>query len=178
MNKTFKVFGLLVLVIALFTLTGCGKDKKDEEKSTTISYNGDKLKADFKTNEKLKAKISKEANDLRTSREEAIIITDNFKIGIEENDDLAFSNYSGDFKKYKENYKDAEGYKEVKYNGFDGFVRYYGSYVRYEVYLKVSDKYILKLNVYSKEDTDEATKKQFDSKEVQDILKNISIKVK
>ena len=175
MKKSVKILSLVgLLLMAVVIVTGC--EKKEEKQ--VLNYDGEKLKASFEIAQDLKARLSTEGEDTRTSRETAIILADDFKIGIEENDDLAFSNYSGDFDKYKKAHEDGDNYKETKYNNMDAFVQYYGGYVRYEVYLKVSDKYILKLNVYSTKDTEEETKKQFDSEVVQNILKSVKVEVK
>ena len=186
MKRISKIFSLvLLLVISLSVITGCDKKKNEAETKSekkgaveTISYDGNKLKATFEVSKSANAKISTESDDFRTSREKAIIIADDFKIGIEENDDLSYSNYSGDFDKYKKAHKENTDYKATKLSGLDAFTQYYGSYVRYEAYLKVSDKYILKLNIYSTKDTEEETKKQFDSQVVKDILDSVKVEVK
>ena len=184
MKKISKISSLLLIIVTLSIVVGCEK-KKDSSieamKSETvekISYDGNKLKASFEISKSINAIISTEADDLRTTREKAIIITDKFKIGIEENDDLSFNKYSGDFGKYKKEHKKNPDYKKVKLSGLDAFTQYYGAYVRYEAYLKVDDKYILKLNIYSTKDTEEDVKKQFESQVVQDILNSIVVEVK
>ena len=182
MKRISKIFSLIMLLVSLSIVCGCEKNnndtKIDKNKQQTILYDGNKLKAEFKIDKKIDARISTENDDLRTTREKAIIITEDFKIGIEENDDLSFNKYSGDFGKYKKEHKKNTDYKKAKLSDLDAFTQYYGAYIRYEAYLKVDDNYILKLNIYSTKDTEEDVKKQFESQVVQDILNNISVEAK
>lgn len=168
--KKIKTFSLLLVVLCLIPiLTGCKK------KSSEITYDGEKIKINFVTKKGSNYKISTDNKDLRTSRENAIILADNFKIGIEENDDLTFPQYFGDFEKLKADNTDEEEYKEVTYSDIKGFEKYYGSYVRFEVYLPIDKKTILKLNIYSIDDTEESTKKVFKSDEIKELLNNMTI---
>ena len=50
--------------------------------------------------------------------------------------------------------------------------------MRYEVYLPIkdNDEQCLQLNIYSTKNRDEATREQYKSKEVQDILNHIKVK--
>lgn len=180
MNRFLKLF---MVLLSLLIISGCTKKDSNDQISNKkqvqeISYDGNKLKATFAISSDMDARISTESDDFRTSREKAIIICENFKIGIEENDDLSFNKYSGDFKKFKKEHKNNKDYKALKISEHDAFVEYYASYMRYEVYIKVSDEYILKLNIYSTKDTYEDAKKQFESQVVTDLLNSIKVEVK
>ena len=175
MKKALKtISGIIVLVLLITLTTGCGIKRKE------LSFDDGKVLITLNVKDGTDYRISEESEDLRTSREDAILLGDTFKIGIEIKDDLSFSKYSGSFEKYKEEFTDKEEYEEVTYSGINGFVRYYGSYVRYEIYLPVeaSDKYIVQLDIYSVEDKKDAAKEQLESEKVKDILNNITITLK
>ena len=174
MKKAIKIIGVLlviILVVLFITRFVARKKLKFEDETVSVIFSV-KKNNDYT--------ISQERSDLRTSREDAIILGDTFKIGIEIKDDLSLKKYSGDFEKYKEIYKEKEEFKEVTYSGIKGFQRYYEPYIRYEVFLPIegSNKYFVKLDIYSKENTKETAKEQLESSKVKDILNNITIKSK
>lgn len=164
MKKNIKKF--CVLIIMIFLLAGCkpGKKMKYEGKNIDVIFNV-KYSTDYK--------LSEDKKNFRTAREVAVLISDDFKIGIEINND-----YDGDFKKYKENYKDKDDYKEVKINKKKGFRIYSKPYARYEIYLPVNKKYIVRFNVYAFTNSKESTTKVLNSKEVKEIFKYVDIKIK
>ena len=164
MKKALKVFIILILPVLL--LTGCVGDK--------LVYEDARVKVTFEVMGDYKLVMKKEY--FRTSREEAMILDSKFKIGIEFNNDLADKNIK--FDKFMNDYKKEKDFKKVKYSDMNGFSIYTPDYLRYEVYLQVNDKLILRLNIYSPNDNKKATTKVLESEEVQDILKHITVKVK
>ena len=169
MNKNIKRLCLLFVMIML--LVGCKPGKK-------LKYEGKNLDIIFNVKHTNEFKISEDKKDFRTAREEAIIVSDNYKIGIEISDDLGKDEYKGDFNKFKEQYKDKEDYTEVKYNKKKGFRIYSKPYARYEIYLPVDKKYIVRFNVYAFTNSKESTTKILESEEVKQIFKYLEIKVK
>ena len=164
--KTFKNISkvLLVVVLALF-LTGCRKYKQ--------TINSEHYKIDIKTYNEYK--FIYDSNYFRNVREEALIDGEGFKIGIE--NPIKIKNEK-EFNKFKKDYKDKEDYKEVKYSGYKGFMVYTDSYVRYEIYLNINNKYILRLNIYGHSSKKDNIKEALESKEVKDILKHMKVTVK
>ena len=156
---------LIILIVPLLLLVGC--NIRDQ-----VVYNGNKIKLTF--NVKGDYKLEKSKKYLRNAREKAIFIGSTFKIGIEVND--LEDNKS--FDDYKKEYKKEEDFKEVTYSGMNGFQFYTPSYLRYEIYLPVNDKIVLRLNVYSANDNKKSTTKELESSEVQDILDNMDVEAK
>lgn len=169
MNKNIK--RLCILIVMLLLVAGCKPGKK-------VKYEGKKLDIIFNVKHTNEFKLSQDKKDSRTAREEAILVSDNFKIGIEISEELSNDEYKGNFKKFKEKYKDKEDYKEVKYNKKKGFMIYSKPYARYEIYLPVDKKYIVRFNVYAFTNSKESTTKVLKSKEVKEIFKYLEIKVK
>lgn len=172
--KKFKLFlgiGILCILVsgALF-LGGCGK------KMVTSTYTDEKNEASISLSypEDDKFNYSTDSNDFRTSAEEAVLISDTYKIAW----DVVSIGYNGDFEKVKDKAMDREESKEVSYNGIKGVSYYYSPYVRYTVALPINDKCYVEFHVYStsekhdKEHADEV----FNSEEVQNILKTVNIK--
>lgn len=157
-----KIF--IILFIVLF-FTGCKPGKK-------LKYKGDYLDLVFNVKYAYDYKLSKDKKDFRTAREEAILISDDFKIGIET------SKYNGDFKKIKKKYEKEDDFKKVKYCKIKGFRIYNRKYARYEIYLPIENKYILRFNIYAYTNNKESTTKILKSKEVKLIFKYLEIKVK
>lgn len=186
MKKILKTLSLVLLLLGVLTITACGDKKTEEqpvekeEKRKEITFEGKYATVTFKVKQDTDYKLSVDPNDLRTTRENAILLGDTFKIGLEISDAISFSRYNGSFEAYKESFVDREEYKEVTYNGLNGFMQYYGSYVRYEIYLPIegSEKYVQKLNIYAVADTKEAAKEVLESDSVQDILNNMEITLK
>lgn len=168
-NKHLKTFILMFITVIL--LTGCKPGKQQ-------IYKGKKLDVIFNVKYATDYKLSEDEKDFRTSREKAVLISDNFKIGIEINEELSNEEFNGDFKKFKEKYKDKEDYTEVKYAGIKGFRIYEQAYARYEIYLPVNNKYIVRFNVYAFTNNKKSTTKILKSKEVKQILKYVEIKTK
>ena len=169
MKKNIKRIFLIMLIIPF--LTACKPVKQ-------MTYEGKYLDLIFNVKYSSDYRISQDKKDFRTAREEAIIISDNFKIGIEINKDLLKEEYNGDFEKYKENFKNSEDYKEVKYSKMKGIRIYNKSYARYEIYFPIEEKYILRFNVYAFTNNKKSTTKVLKSKDVKQILKYLDIKVK
>lgn len=169
--KLFLVIGVTgILISAVLFLGGCGK------KLITSTYTDEKNQASISLSypEDDKFSYSTDSKDFRTSAEEAILISDTYKIAW----DVVSLGYSGDFEKVKDKAMDREESKEVTYNGLKGVSYYYSPYVRYTVALPVNDKCYIEFHIYStnekhdKEHADEV----FNKDEVQNILKTVSIK--
>lgn len=167
-----KLFYLVFLIICTIIITGC------EPKREILKHSGKYLSINFKVKKGHSYKISTDRVDFVTSREKAILIGKKFKIGIEEDDNLSLPAYGGDFAKYMKHYSKENEFKKVVFSNIHGFQKYYDYYVRYEVFLPVNDKYVLKLNIYPDDNTPKMAKKAFNSEEVQDILNHISVKEK
>ena len=166
MSVIKKLF--IFLFIVLF-VTGCKPSHK-------LKYNGDYFDLVFNVKYAYNYQLSKNKKDFRTAREKAILISDNFKIGIEANNELS-SKYKGDFDKFKKNYKNNDNYKDVRYCNIRGFRIYSRKYARYEIYLPIDDKYILRFNVYAYTNNKKSTTDVLNSKEVKLIFKYLEIKV-
>lgn len=165
MKRHFNLIAVFVMAIAILLLAGCGRTElKFEGEEGTIVFSV--KNADYK--------ISTDKKDLRTSREQGALVGDNFKIGIEFDDDFNYF-FESDFNKIKEARKDKEEYKEVTYGKIKGIQYFYGGYNSYEIILPCGDSkdYFLVLSVYGAKDTEEAAKAAIESKEVQDVLNNI-----
>lgn len=164
--KTFKTISKLLLIIMFaIALTGCRKYKQ--------TIDSENYKIDIKVSKKFDFKYK--SNYFRTAREEAIISGDKFKIGIE--NPIKIKNKK-EFDKFKKEYTKKEDFEEVKYSGYKGFIFFTPSYVRYELYLNIDNKNILRLNIYSRGSKKENIKAALESKDVQDILKHMKVKVK
>lgn len=170
MKKVVKLFAiLLVTVIAIPVITGCEPKRKD------VKFNGEEGTITFSVKENENYKISTKDKDLRTSREQGVLIADNFKIGIEFDDNFEYF-FNSDFNKLKEARKDYDEYKEVTYSGIKGIQYFYGSYNCYNILLPVKgDKeHFLVLSVYGKKDTEKAAKEAIKLDEVKDVLDHIT----
>lgn len=186
MKKFLKILSFVLLLVSVLTITACGNKKVEEqtapkeEKRKELTFAGKDATITFKVKQDTDYKLSVTQTDLKTTREIAILLGDTFKIGIEVSNAISYSKYEGSFEAYKESFKDKEEFKEVTYNGLNGFIQYYSGYTRYEVYLPIpnSKQYLLKLNIYSNEDTKEKAKEELDSEKVQDILNNIEVTLK
>ena len=161
-NRVSKV--LLVLVLAVF-LTGCRRVKQ--------SISTDDLTISFKSNEKYDIKYDNQF--FRTVREEAIIIAPDFKIAFEHPTEIKNEK---EFEKLKKEYKKEEDFKEVKYGRYEGFLFYTPSYIRYEIYLNIDNKHVVRLNIYSPNDQKEFQVKALNDKNANQILNHMRIKVK
>ena len=149
MNKIKKITitAVLTLVVTLL-ITGCAPKRED------LKFNGKEGSLAFSVEKKAGYKLSTKADDLRTSKEQAMLIGDDFKIGIEFSDDLDYF-FKGDFKALKEARKTNPDFKEVTYSNIKGIQYFYSGYMRYEVILPIegNDKYFLELTVYGKDET-------------------------
>lgn len=164
MKKALKIFIILILPVLL--LTGCVGDK--------LVYEDTNVKVTFEVMGDYKLVTKKEY--FRTSREKAMVLDNKFKIGIEFNNDLVDKNIK--FDKFMKNYNKEQDFKKVEYSDMKGFLFYTPDYLRYEIYLQVNDKLILRLNVYSPNDNKKATTKVLESEEVEEILEHITVEVK
>ena len=176
MKKFLKLFSVLVIVLLAVTLlTGCGKKEKKED----LTFDGEEGKITFQVKEGSGYKISTNKDDLRSTREQGVLIGNGFKIGIEFSDDYNYF-FESNLDKLKEARKDYDDYKEVKYGGVDGVQYFYGGYNRYEVMLPVAnnEKYYLDLTIYGSEDTEESAKAAIANQEVLDILNSIKFEAK
>lgn len=176
MKRVLKLFSILVIaILAVTLLTGCGKKEKKEE----LTFDGEEGKITFQVKEDANYKISTEQEDLRTSREQGVLIGDNFKIGIEFCDDYKYF-FDSNLDKLKENRSDRDEYKEVKYGGVDGVQYFYGSYNCYEVMLPVAndENYYLNLSIYGSEDKEESAKAAIANEELLEILNSIKFEAK
>ena len=169
--KLFIGIGIIsILAAGVLFLGGCG------QKLTTSTYTDEKNEVSVSLSypENDKFIYSTDPKDFRTSAEEAILISDTYKIAW----DIVSIGYSGDFEKVKEKAMDREESKEVSYNGIKGVSYYYSPYVRYTVALPINEKCYIEFHIYSanekhdKEHADEV----FNKEEVQNILKTVNIK--
>ena len=170
MKNIKRFFSLsLLLVLTITLVTGC------EPKREGLKFDGDEGKITFQVKQNAKYKISADSKDFRTSREQAVLLGNDFKIGIEFDDDFGYF-FKGDFNKVKEARKDSTDYKEVTYSDIKGIQYFYGSYMRYNIILPVKDseKYYLVLTVYGKEDNEKSAKEAINNEEVIDILNHIT----
>lgn len=172
MNKKIKLFSLILLIsICIPLLSGCGIREKltYKGKEGTITFNVLKDKYKLSTNE----------DDFRTSKEQAILIADDFKIGIEFNSDFEYF-YNSDFNEVKKLGKEYKEYNEVTYSEVKGIQYFYSGYMRYDVLLpiKESKKHFLVLTVYGKKDDAKSAKKAIKSDEVRDVLEHMEFSAK
>ena len=166
---------LLILILTVTALTACGKKEKKE----ILTFDGEEGKISFSVKEGSGYKISTNKDDLRSSREQGVLIGNGFKIGIEFCDDYKYF-FNSSLDKLKEARKDYTDYKEINYGGVDGVQYFYGGYNRYEVILPVAnnEKYYLDLTIYGSEDKEEAAKAAIANQEVLDILNSIVFEAK
>lgn len=169
MRNLKKLSYLSILVVAILILTGCGQKREE------IKFDGEEGSIAFSLKAEKKYKISTKQEDLRTSREQAILIGDDFKIGIEFDDDYGYF-FKGDWEKLKEARKNNDDYQEVKYSDIKGIQYFYGGYMRYNVILpiKENDKYYLVLTIYGAKDDEESAKTAIKNEEVLDVLNHIT----
>lgn len=168
-----KTLYLIILLVATISLTGCFLKRK------TITVTNDNIKVNFKVDANKDYKLSTELKDFRSSREDAVIKSKNFLIGIDISDEISYTEFKGDFNKLKKAYQKEEDFKEVTYSGMKGFQRYNISYIRYEVYLPIKNDNtkILIVNIYSNANMDEVTKEIYQTQEIKDILNHISVSI-
>ena len=168
--KKISLLLVAILLVGMVTLTGC------EPKREELKFNGEEGKITFNVKADKKYKISTNKDDFRTSREQAALIGDDFKIGIEFNDDFDYF-FKSDFNKLKEKRKkDNKDFKEITYSDIDGIQYFYGGYMYYEVVLPVKNnkKYLLILTVRGNEDNEKSAKAAIKNEEVLDILNHIT----
>ena len=165
MKKMNKLYKLTLVLLGAFLLTGCRHVKQ--------YVNTDDMVVRFKAYEKYD--IEYDNLYFRNIREVAMIIGPDFKIGIEQPTSIKNAK---EFDKFKKQYKSEEEFKEVKYSGYEGFMFYTAPYMRYEIYLNINNKHILRLNIYSANDQKEFQTKALNSKEVQYILKHMKVRFK
>lgn len=168
MKRFAKLFALVIALTSVMLLAGCGT------KRTDLKFDGEEGSITFSVKDS-SYKISTDKKDLRTSREQGSLVGDNFKIGIEFNDDFGYF-FKGDFEELKKARMDRDDYKEVTYSGIKGIQYFYGGYNCYNIILPVkgSKDYFVELSVYGKKDTEASAKEAIKSDEVQDVLNNIS----
>lgn len=168
MKNWKKLISMSLLVVALIFITGC-------EKREEIKFNGEEGNITFSLKTDKKYRISTDKNDFRTSREEAMLLGNGFKIGIEFDHDYGYF-YKSDWKELIKKRKDNEDFKEVTYSDIKGIQYFYSGYMRYNVILQIKDsqKYCLVLTVYGEKATEEAAKNAINNKEVIDILNHIT----
>lgn len=169
MKKYFNLLAVLLMFTTILLLTGCGEKRED------LQFKGEEGSITFNVIKDKGYKISTDKKDLRTSREQGALVGDNFKIGIEFNDDFNYF-FDSDWNKLKKARKDNTEYKEVEYSGMKAIQYFYGGYNCYEVLLPCGDskEYFLNLSVYGSKDTEKAAKEAIESKEVQDVLNHIT----
>lgn len=175
MKNIKKYIVYLIIVLITLSSTGCIQNKK------TITYKKNKIEIKLKINDNIKYTLSEDIKDFRSSREDAMIITDKYHIGIDISNELSYSEYNGDFEKLKNSHKeDAEEFKEVTYHRMKAFQEYNLTYMRYEIYfpIKADKENIVIFNIYVPENKDNIVKERFQSKEIQNILNSITIKEK
>lgn len=165
MRKTNRLYKLTIVLLMAVFLTGCRRIKQ--------TVNTDDMVVRFKSYEKYD--IQYDNLYFRNIREVAMIIGPDFKIGFEQ--PTAIKN-AKEFDKFKKQYKKEEDYKEVKYSGYKGFMIYTAAYMRYEIYLNINNKHILRLNIYSANDQKKYQTEALNSKEVQYILKHMKVRFK
>lgn len=172
-GKIFLSTIVLTLVLSLL-VTGCG-NKREE-----LRFDGGEGSFTILAKRNAGYKISSDADDLRTSKEQAVIIGKDFSIGIEFNDDLDYF-FNGDFNELKKTRIEENNAQEVTYSNIKGIQYFYDGYMRYTVILPINGnkKYTLNFNIYGKEETEESAKEAIKNEDVLDILNNLQdIKVK
>ena len=172
-NKVYIII-FAILAVSVVALTGCGKEKLE-----TVSFKDDentKATINLSFAEGSNYTLSTNEEDFRTSRDNAILKGDTFNITIQFDKFWSGENINN----LKEERKDNEEYKEVTYNGINGFSYYYAGYDTYKVVLPVSDTVYASLCVYSKDimsSNQEEVKAAFDSEVVQNILNTVTFSV-
>ncbi len=172
MKNIIKVLILTIIIVPILSV--CSLGRKD------ITFNGDEGKIVFSVKKDGKYKLSTNKNDFRTTREQAVILGDGYKIGIEFDDDFDYF-YKGDFNAVKKAKKKYDEYKEVKYSNLKGIQYFYIGYMRYEIIIPIKDnkKTYLVLTVNGKKNDEKSAKEAIENQDVQDILNHIKeVKVK
>lgn len=167
-KKVLKLLSICVVSLCVvFCLDGCAKKLK------TVSYTDKKtnIKTSISFDEEANYTLSEDSNDLRTTRENAILLGDDFKISMEYN-----SLSSGQTMDYvKDVYKKYEDYKEITFNEIKGYSMYNASYVRYDVALPASNKVYVVFHVYSNDSKSKKddVKKLYESEKIKEILNTV-----
>lgn len=171
MKKIISILAMVtILVVSACALTGCGKKKKLQ--TVTFKDKDTKVSVNLSFEEGANYTLSENKEEFRTSREDAILKGDNFNIAIQM-DEFFGSETINDL---KENDKERKDYKEVTYNGVQGYSYYYSSYNRYEVVLPATEKVYVTFHIYTQDfgGKEDDAKTTFDSSVVQDILNTVS----
>lgn len=165
MKKTITIF---LLIVTMTLITGC-------EKREEIKFNGDEGSISFSLKANKKYRISTDQKDFRTSREQAVLLGNGFKIGIEFDDDFGYF-FKGDWKEVIKKRKENENFKEVTYSDIKGIQYFYGNYMRHNVIIPIKDnkKYYLVLTIYGEKDNEKSAKEAIKNEEVLDILNHIT----
>ena len=159
---------ILLFIITTLLITGCIKREK-------IIFDGEEGSLTFNIKNLKNYKLSNDKKDLRSSREQGILIGNEFKIGIEFDDTFNYF-FKSDFEKLKKERKDYKDYKEIEYSGLKGIQYFYEGYMRYEVVLQLEQdkEHTLVLTIYGNEDNEKSAKETINNKKVQDILNNMT----
>lgn len=173
MKRFLKLLTLLLVVAIIPMMTGCG------EKREELKFDGEEGSITFKVPVSGKYKISTNKDDLRTSREQGVLIGDGFKIGIEFDDNYKYF-YGSSLDELIKTKKDNTDFKEVTYSGVKGVQYFYGGYNCYDIILPVknNEKYLLNLSVYGKEDNESSAKEAIADKAVKDVLDHMTFSAK
>ena len=163
----------MLTISTIILLTGCAPKKEQ------LVFDGEEGKITFTVNANSGYSISTNKDDFRTSRQQGMLIGNDFKIGIEFCDDYKYF-FNSSLDEMKEAKKDYDDYKEVNYSGVDGVQYFYGGYNEYEVLLPVAnnEKYYLILEIYGNEDNEESAKAAIANPELLEILNTITFEAK
>ena len=172
MKKSLKLFSVLLgFALVISFMTGC-------EKREDLTFKGEEGTITFNVPAG-KYKISTKDKDKRTSREQGVLVGDNFKIGIEFSDDYGYF-FKSDFNKMKKAREDYDDLKVVKYSDNKAIQFFNSGYMDYEIMIPVKNnkEYYLDLCVHPKKETEKDAKKLINSDEVQDILNHMTFEAK
>ena len=118
MKKKIVLLAILMALVIPF-VTGCEPKRED------VTFDGEEGSITFNLKQELGYKISTNKDDFRTSREQAVLIGDGFKIGIEFDDDYGYV-FKGDWDKVVERKKENNDVEEVTYSDIKGIQYFYG----------------------------------------------------
>ena len=170
MMKGIKFISImLVAVLGAFLLTGCAPKREE------VSFKGEEGSITFNVKEDGGYKISTNKDDFRTSREQAVLIGKDFRIGIEFDDNYGYF-FNSKWDAVKKARKDRDEFKEVTYSDIKGIQYFYSGYMYYEILLPIegAKDHFLTLTVRGLKDNEESAKAAIKNEEVQDVLNHIT----
>lgn len=166
---------LSVILISVFVLSLCSCGGGSSVTLTQLCDDDETVKATVSVGYGNGTVIDESTN---TNEDESLLVNEAKDFSVE-----LYLYFDDTYESFKEDASSEEGYKEIKYSGFDGYMYLYDDY-EYEICLKLADEMDNQVFLFAyvapagelidTETTD--MEKIFGQKEVQDILNSIKYK--